>query len=379
MKTNVKKIRIALCGGGTGGHIYPQIAVMQSIERRIADFNMEFHYFGSRDAFTEDIIRRGAVFHRIATGKVRRYFSLLNIIDLPKIAWSFVEALWKVFWLMPDAVFSKGGPGSLPIVFSAWFYRIPVLIHESDAKPGLGNLLSAPFARKIAVGFDAAARYFNPNKVFVSGNPVRETVYKWRSLEQGSAKEKLGFNAEKPLLLVAGGSQGAQHLNETIVLSLREILPLAQIFHQTGQNNFAEVEKLSKAALMEIPVEVEKQSRYQFVPYMDDETDGTALRAADLIIGRAGAGSISEFAAFGKPAILVPLEGHQKENAYAFSGAGAGRIIEDDNLNPEILTASVRGILGDANALTRMGQAATAFYKPDAADILAGELIKMAQ
>ncbi len=378
MKTTVKKLRIALCGGGTGGHIYPQIAVMQALSKRITDFNLEFHYFGRRDAFTADLLKQGADFHRLATGKARRYFSLWYLVDLPKIAWSFLEAFWKLFWLMPDAVFSKGGPGSVPVVFAAWFYRIPVLIHESDAAPGLGNLLSAPFARNIAVGFEDAAKYFNRKKVFVSGNPVRASILQWRS-EQGSAKEKLGFLADKPLVLVIGGSQGAQSLNELVVLSLPQILPVAQIFHQTGTANYADVEKLSKAQLLDVPVDVEKTSRYKFIAYLDDETDGTALAAADLVVGRAGAGSVSEFAAFGKPAILVPLEGHQKENAYAFAATGAARVIEQENLEPPVLEAAIRSILQNPETLRRMSDVSAKFYKADAADVLAQVLVGFAE
>jgi UDP-N-acetylglucosamine--N-acetylmuramyl-(pentapeptide) pyrophosphoryl-undecaprenol N-acetylglucosamine transferase len=284
MLTTSTKIRIALTGGGTGGHVYPLVATMEAMQAYVQQgYNIEFHYFGARDAWSEEVLGRGAQFHRIAAGKWRRYFSLLNLFDIPKIIWAFWQALWKMFFVMPDALFSKGGPGAWPVVVAAWFYRIPVVIHESDAVPGLTSLLSAPFSRRIALGFESAGHYFNPKKIVTTGNPVRQSLLEKR-LEQTAAKTELGFLPNRPLLVVIGGSQGAQALNEFILLNLKSILPIAQVYHQTGKANFMDVEKLSQAALLEVPAGAEAGSRYKAVPYLDDRTAGLGFSAADLIL-----------------------------------------------------------------------------------------------
>ncbi len=373
MQTKTDKIRVALTGGGSGGHTYPLVAVMEAMQEYIRQGrDIEFHYFGTRDSWSEEVIAHGAVYHHVSAGKFRRYISILNIIDIPKIAWSFVQTFWKMFWLMPDVLFSKGGPGAWPVVVAAWFYRVPIIVHESDASPGLANLLSAPFAKKIAVGFEAAQRYFNPKKTVVSGNPVRPSLMSERQ-EERSAKEALGFSANLPLLVVMGGSQGAKAINEFIILHLRELLPLVQIYHQTGKANFEEVEKLSRAALIDIPVAVEKQSRYTPVAYLDDHAAGLALSAAEIVLSRAGAGSITEFTAFGKPMILIPLSGHQETNAAAAAQEGIAHIIEETNLTPSIFIATLKAML-EPETRKRMSEAALGVYKPNAAKDLA-ELI----
>jgi UDP-N-acetylglucosamine--N-acetylmuramyl-(pentapeptide) pyrophosphoryl-undecaprenol N-acetylglucosamine transferase len=374
MLTTSTKIRIALTGGGTGGHVYPLVATMEAMQAYVQQgYNIEFHYFGARDAWSEEVLGRGAQFHRIAAGKWRRYFSLLNLFDIPKIIWAFWQALWKMFFVMPDALFSKGGPGAWPVVVAAWFYRIPVVIHESDAVPGLTSLLSAPFSRRIALGFESAGHYFNPKKIVTTGNPVRQSLLEKR-LEQTAAKTELGFLPNRPLLVVIGGSQGAQALNEFILLNLKSILPIAQVYHQTGKANFMDVEKLSQAALLEVPAGAEAGSRYKAVPYLDDRTAGLGFSAADLILARAGAGSIAEFAAFGRPMVLVPLQGHQEENAAAVQASGGARIIEQTNLTERIFASTLRGIVENADVKSKMSEAVQKLYRPDAAKNLA-ELI----
>jgi UDP-N-acetylglucosamine--N-acetylmuramyl-(pentapeptide) pyrophosphoryl-undecaprenol N-acetylglucosamine transferase len=379
MRTTGNIVRVALTGGGTGGHVYPLVSVMQAMQG--SQSNVEFHYFGKQDQFSSEVLKRGAMLHSVPVGKWRRYFSLLNITDIPKVGWSFIVALWKMFWLMPDVLFSKGGPGALPVVFACWFYRIPIVVHESDVIPGLTNLLSAYLATRIAVGFESAGKYFNPNKMVLVGNPVRDSLIGAR-MEQAAAKERLGFDPARPLLAVIGGSQGAQQLNEFVVLNLATLLPVTQIYHQTGMNNFAAVDQLAKTALMSIPIETEAKSRYKYVPYVG-ETDGVdmlalVLSAADVVVGRAGAGSIFEFAAFGRPSILVPLDGHQRENAYAYSSAGAASVIEQENLTASIFFSELNRVLGNPGKAAEMSANALKFYKPDSAKMLAAEILQLA-
>jgi len=373
---------ILLAGGGSGGHIYPLVAVCESLEKLAfsAGIDLEFHYLGRVDVFSVILSESNKVrMHDLLAAKVRRYFSLANIFDVPKFFFSIFQALWKVFWIMPDVIFSKGGPGALPVVFAGWFYRIPIVIHESDAVPGATNVLSGRFAKKIAMGFERATNYFDPRKVVWTGNPIRKDLLGERYL-QGSAKEELGFKGGEFLTLVLGGSQGSRRINEFVLGNLDKIVEETQVLHQTGADNFLEVKKLSRAALMGVSLKEELEHRYHPVPYLDKELKG-ALIAADLVVARAGGGTIFEIAAFGKPAILIPLDesanDHQRINALEFAKAGGGIIIEEENLLPGIFLGQLKEILLDHSRLEKMSIASLGFFKPDAANQIAGEIFSL--
>lgn len=378
-----KRIVIALAGGGSGGHVYPLIAVAGALQEQAKAAGMELflHYYGSNDRFRADIERQGIKFHSLLTGKLRRYASILTIIDIPKIFLGFIQALFKLYASMPDVIFSKGGPGAFPMVLAGWFYKIPVVIHESDSVPGLTTLASARFAKKIALSFEQTAAYFNPQKAILTGNPIRQELLTNR-LSREDAKTKLGFDPAKPLLFVNGGSQGASKLNEFVVLNLDTILPLAQVLHQTGPDNFIDTKKLAEAEIVGLPTSVSTQSRYEPIGYLGAEQQRDALSAADIVLARAGSGSIFEASAFGKPVILVPLisaaRDHQNENALAFSKTGGGIVIEEPNLNINIFLSEFQKILSDPNTMQAMGQASAAFAKPDAANAVATTVLELA-
>ncbi|MGC8776273.1 MAG: UDP-N-acetylglucosamine--N-acetylmuramyl-(pentapeptide) pyrophosphoryl-undecaprenol N-acetylglucosamine transferase [Minisyncoccia bacterium] len=379
----MSKIRILLTGGGSGGHIYPLIAVWEALQKETEKLNLEpeFFYMGPKDEWSKVFEGRGVKIIYIISGKIRRYFSFLNFLDFFKILFSFLSALIKMLFIMPDVIFSKGGPGALPVVFAGWFYRIPVIIHESDAFPGLTNLLSARFSKRIALGFEEAKKYFPLSKTAVVGNPIRFEILS-QKIDSKIAKQNLGFNPDFPLMLVVGGSQGAQKINELILISLEKLLPITQVLHQTGEANFLEVQKLSRAAILSLPVEVEKKSRYEAVPFLNNEKIGLALSAADLIVSRAGAGSIFEIAAFEKPSIIIPIfesaNDHQRLNAYAYANTGAAVVIEEDNLLSSIFLNQVKLILTDKNIYQKMTEAAKKFSKTEAAQIIALEIIRLA-
>lgn len=379
-------IRIILTGGGSGGHIYPLIAVAESMRKIMRDADaeseLELVYIGpKKNPYANLMAERNIKTYSINTGKIRRYASgiLENILDIPMFFLGLIEAFLKMFWLMPDAVFSKGGTGAFPVVLAAWFYRIPVMIHDSDAIPGLTNILSSRFARRIAVSFKTAEKYFNPNKTIVTGNPVRAELLE-KKIPQDLAKETLGFDKYKPLILVLGGSQGAQRINDFIILSLKEILVHTQILHQTGRANYMEVKNMSQAVLLDIPINIKTSSRYKPVAFLEDDL-ALAMSAADLIVTRAGSSSIFEIAAFGKPAILIPLlesaNNHQLANAYEFAETGAAVIIEEPNLQPAIFIRELKIILADPEKTEKMSRASSAFFKPEAADIIAKEALSM--
>ncbi len=374
--------RILLTGGGSGGHVYPLLAVAEALRKLGNDqgLHLELYYVGPKDEYTKILAKVGIEARNIPAAKLRRYLSIENIFDIPKFFFGLIAAFWTVFWMMPDAIFSKGGTGAFSVVVAGWVYRIPIIIHESDAAPGLTNLLSARFASRIALSFETALPYFNPKKTALVGAPVRRELLTDRPTPE-AAKEQLGFNPQEPLMLILGGSQGSERINQFILTNLESISKETQILHQTGSANYKEAEKLSRVSLMNVPVKTASVRRYEAVPYFPDNLK-MALAAADLVVARAGSGTITEIAAFGKPAILIPLEGaandHQRINAYEFAKMGAAVVIEEENLLPAIFLRQVKSILADAALRQKMSSASTKFFKPGAAEVIAQEVLRLA-
>jgi len=371
-----ERFRVVFTGGGSGGHVYPLIAVAEALRKRVLELHAptEFIYMGPKDPFSILLEKRGVTFIRTPSAKMRRYFSFENIFDIPKFLIALVQALFELYFIMPDVIFSKGGTGALPVVIAGWFYRIPVIIHESDAQPGLTNLASGRFASKVFVSFMRAAQFFNKNKVEISGPPVREELLDARPAKE-VAKETLGFDPKQPLILVIGGSQGSVRINEFILENLEPIIKDTQVLHQTGVANFLEAQKLSRAVL----IDQSTSSRYHPVNYFDDNI-ATALAASDIAVARAGSGTIFELAAFGVPAILIPMDegsnGHQRINAYEFAEKGGGVVIEESNLLPGIFLTQLKAILGDENRRAQMAAASAQFFTPGGAEKIAEAILK---
>lgn len=376
-----KKI-ILLTGGGSGGHIFPLQAVAEKILKSAKENNwpIEVHYLGVNDAFSINLVGAGVVMHSLVSSKMRRYFSFLNFLDFPKFVFSIFQALWKLYWLMPDVIFSKGGPGALATILAGWFYRIPILVHESDSIPGLTNAISSRFAKRIAVSFQKGVSYFDPGKTFLSGNPIREDLI-GDAYPSEAAKEELGFDRSEPLVLILGGSQGSERINNFILENLAKILEISQVLHQTGSEQFLEVKNLSRAVMLDMPLENQVKHRYLPVPFLTKDLRA-ALIAADLVIARSGSGTIFELAAFGKPAILIPLSesahDHQRLNAFEFVNTGAGIVIEEENLLPGIFMKQFKDIITNQEKLERMKIASEHFFVPGAAEVLAKEVLILA-
>ena len=370
--------RILLTGGGSGGHVYPLLAVAEVLRSLDLGEPLELHYLGPKDAYGPLFEALEVDMHAIAGAKMRSYSMLENLLDVPKLCLALLQAFWKVFWLMPDAVFSKGGPGALPVVLACWFYRVPVIVHESDMVPGLTNRLSARFARRIAVSFEAAGARFPAGKVAWTGHPDRRSIRE-AGLTREGAKSRLGFMSDEPLVLVVGGSQGSQRLNEAMLGALPALVPITAVLHQTGTGNAAEVAPLVEAGMLGADGIAAARHPWKAVPYLNDI--GTALMAADLVVSRAGSGSIFEIASFGRAAILVPhphsANDHQRLNAIAFADKGGGIVMEEANLVSGILARQIADILGDAPRRQAMEAASRAFGKDGGADLIAAELLRL--
>lgn len=371
-----------MTGGGTGGHIYPLVAVAAELQVLAgeAGINLDVRYLGSYGPYKELLELNNIRAGKVAESKLRRYFSFSNFIDIPKFAFSILQALFKIFWFMPDVVFSKGGPGALAVVLVSRFYRIPVIVHESDTIPGLTNSISARYAKLVAISFESAAAYFPKKDVVLTGNPIR--TYLLNNLDKESKENNkafLEFDQQLPLILVTGGSQGAAAINEFILDSLPQLLQFTQILHQTGRNNYDSV--LTRSESMGGLTE-EMKARYRPVDYFENDIR-TAFVASDLVVSRASAGSIFEIAAFGKPSILIPLppevaaNDHQTANANDYAKNGAAIVMEQDQLTTETFTAKLKDLLANEQELSKMSAAAKNFAKPEAALNLAKIILEL--
>lgn len=368
-------LRIALTGGGTGGHLFPLIAVAKelkniSVERGIYDLDIRFYGPKTTDESLYLVLADENIkFESIMSGKLRRYFSLQNPVDFIKLIFGIFQAQWKLFKFMPDVIFSKGGYGSLPIVIVGWIFGIPIIIHESDSIPGLVNKLSSKFSKRIAIAFPSAIKYFNSSKVAISGNPTREDL-RAGSIEE--AKKIFNLKADKQLLLIIGGSQGARAINDLVMTIIGDLLLRYEVILICGEKNYKDLHNESLARLK--PGQTEY---FHLFPFLGLELKH-AFAAANLIISRAGSGSIFEIASMGKPSILIPLpnsaQDHQAENAYEYSKFGATIVIEQQNLTPHLFLDNISRILNSEELINKMSQNALKFSTPQAARKIAEEI-----
>src|SRR3989344_4430284 len=341
---------IAFTGGGTGGHFYPIIAIAEALNELAREKQLvgPVLYYLAPEPFDETALFENRItFVRIPAGKVRRYFSLQNVSDIFVTVWGAILAFNTLLRLYPDVLVSKGGYASVPALIAARVLRIPVIIHESDSKPGRGSLLAAPFAEKIAISFESAAAHFPKkvqSKIARTGIPVRKALTR---TEPEVARHELALESGVPVVLVLGGSQGSARINETILTALPDLVAFAHVIHQTGLVNGGDTEKVAKVIL----AENEHASRYHPFGYLTEAAMRQAGGAADGVISRAGAGSIAEIATWKKPSIIIPIpeavSHDQRTNAYAYARTGAAVVIEEDNLTPHLILAEATRILTD--------------------------------
>ncbi len=373
--------RILLTGGGTGGHIYPLIAVAQKLRELAASQSIEIrlHYIGATDAlYSAYLAQENISISRIAHAKLRRYFSLLNFIDGLKYIGSIFQALITVALFRPHVVFSKGGPGALSVLCACRLYRVPIIIHESDSVPGLTNRITGKWAKKIEVAWEETRPYFPEKDVSVVGVPLRNDLFK-NNKNQHDAKIDMQCDPHEPVLLILGGSQGSQRINALILKNLAFLLPLCSIIHQIGTANYTDYMRTYDSFKKTLNAQSSMFNRYHPYAYFENALS-TAYTAADCIISRSGS-VIFEIAAFGKPSILIPLpesaSDHQRLNAYAYAKTEATIVIEENNLEGKEFTNVIQKILGDATTRGKMSAAARAFAKLDAAEKIARDVISL--
>lgn len=314
-------VKVALTGGGTAGHVMPHIALLPHYRK----LGWEVFYIGSHGIEKELANNAGLMFYTIQTGKLRRYFSVENFIDIFRLIMGIFQSLALLFRKKPDLVFSKGGFVSVPVAFAAWILRIPVVSHESDLTPGLANRMIKPFCHLIFYCFPETEKYLTGVRAVAAGIPVREQLL-LGDREQGA--RMCGFNPNHPTILVMGGSSGAERINVALSSTLPQLIPTWQIIHLTGKGKSIDF----------------KHPSYASFEYVNEGLEHL-LALADLVVTRAGANSLFELKALAKPMLLIPLEiasrGDQLDNAKSFQSQGWAQVLRETDLTPTTLLAAI--------------------------------------
>lgn len=318
--------RIILTGGGTAGHVTPNLALLPFLQAE----GWEVLYIGSEKGIERTLVEAAGVpYYSISTGKLRRYLSKENMKDMGRVAKGIGEAKKLIGELKPDLVFSKGGFVAVPVVLGAKANHVPVIIHESDLTPGLANKISVPWAKVVCTTFPETLNHVGKKKGVHTGTPIRKELF------EGSEKKGLaecGFDGHKPVLLMMGGSLGAVKLNDCLRMELPNLLLEFDVIHLCGKGNFSE--------------ELGEQRGYRQFEYV---SEGLAdlLAAADVIVSRAGSNSICEFLALKKPHLLIPLtkkasRGDQILNANSFAKQGFARVLPEEEMTPAALRENIK-------------------------------------
>lgn len=374
--TSQNRVRLLIAGGGTGGHVLPAVAVIEELRSR--DIDLEVLWVGSNGGVERSIaMNQGIPFVAIQTGKLRRYVSLKTVSDAFRIPIGIVQAWREVRKFNPDVIYSTGGAVSVPTALSG-FRSAPVLTHEQTAQIGLSNRALARIASTFAVGFEDTARMARRihRNVVLTGNPVRS------SLAGGSRDrgyQTIGFSPDLPVIYVTGGARGASPLNQRIEKLLPAILDVAQVMHQVGPasaNN--DLQRLSK---LRSSLPERYSNRYVVRDFItSDLADLYAI--ADLVIGRSGAGTISELAHLAMPSILIPLPGtwgdEQRKNARVLESVGGAVYLEQTDCTPTRLDEEIRALIASPERLQAMATATRSIARPDASARLVDELLALA-
>ncbi|MBQ9031628.1 MAG: undecaprenyldiphospho-muramoylpentapeptide beta-N-acetylglucosaminyltransferase [Parasporobacterium sp.] len=350
--------RILLTGGGTAGHVTPNLALVPYL--RQAGFEIE--YMGSYEGIEKGLVEAAGIpYYGISSGKLRRYLDVKNLTDPARILKGLHEARRYMKTHRPDVVFSKGGFVSVPVIMAASERRIPIVIHESDLSPGLANKLSIPRATRVCFSFPETSRYLSQSKSVHTGLPVRQ------ELMNGSREEGLamtGFDGNRPVLTVIGGSLGSLVVNEAVRASLPDLMQDFQVIHICGKGK--------------TDPSLDHLAGYRQYEYVNEELPHL-FAASDLVISRAGANVINELAALKKPSVLIPLgtnasRGDQLLNAESFRKRGFSAVIKEEDLTADALASTVRTVYTNRASYIETMQSAA---QDDAAAKVAGIILSV--
>ena len=330
---------IVLTGGGTAGHVTPNLALIPELKK--AGYNVI--YIGTENGMERGLVEKtGVEYHYVSTGKLRRYMSKDNFTDMFKVVKGIGEAKKLIKRLKPDIVFSKGGFVAVPVVLGAKFNGVPVIAHESDMTPGLANKIAMPFAKKICTTFPETVKYIGKKGIH-TGTPIRKELFEG---DKEKGLKLCGFDNEKPVIMMMGGSLGSQKINKVLRAALTEITTGFQLVHICGKGN---VDK---------SINIKGYKQFE---YLSEELPHV-LACADMVISRAGSNSISEFLALKKPALLIPLSakasrGDQILNAQSFEKQGYCLVLNEEDMTPESLLKAIKELyLAKDSLITAMAK-----------------------
>ena len=314
--------RLVLTGGGTAGHVTPHLSLIP----RLRQAGYEIHYIGTATGIEKQMISQipDVTYHSVQSGKLRRYFSIRNFTDPFRVLWGVVQSIFLMGKLRPDVCFSKGGFVSVPVVFGAWLWRIPTVCHESDFSPGLANRICAVFASRVATTFAECAQALG-DKGVTTGTPLRPALFEGKR-EAGLALT--GFTGQKPVLLMTGGSLGAQSVNQCLREALPTLLPHMDVLHLCGKGNL-------DSSLTDMKGYFQAEFLNEQLPH--------ALAAADLVLSRAGSNTLCELLALHKLMLLIPYplgasRGDQIQNAASYQKQGLAKVLPQEQMTPERMT-----------------------------------------
>ncbi len=365
-------MRIMISGGGTGGHIYPMLAVVNELTRQEVS-RSDIIWLGCGEGLEESVVSRsGFSFRRVSSGALREFGPWRALGSLCRLGIGMVQ-VWRIMReFKPDVICVSGGYTCAPVALAAWLRRLPILVYLPDMEPGLAVRLASKLATRVAVSFEESEKHLPSAKVVVTGYPVRAEML---TADKLASKEKLGLEAGLKTLLVFGGSQGAHSINLAVSQMAAGLIRKCQILHITGARD----EGWVKAKREEIDERL--RSRYHVYSYLHEEM-AAALAAADLAISRAGAAVLGEFPCLGLPSILIPYPyagRHQARNADFMVEKGAAITIEDEDLPKGALTEVVTALLNNDEALQRLGQGASLLAQPEAARRIADNILDLGQ
>lgn len=364
-------MRVLISGGGTGGHVYPAIAIANKIKEENPD--VEILFVGTKNGIESEIVPKYG--YKLATVTVqgfKRKIDIDNVKRVFKLVKGLEESRKVVKKFKPDIVIGTGGYVSGPVLFNSSLNKFPTIIHEQNAFPGVTNKILSKMVTKVLTSFEDSHKRFSPNvqdKLFLTGNPVRKEILTTR---KNSARRKLGISEDKKMVLCAGGSGGSRKINDAMKTVIRNLMNEDIAFiHATGKYHYDE--------FMKDMEDINLKPYQKIVPYLDDMA--SALAASDIVIGSAGAISLAEITAMGKPSIIIPkaytAENHQEYNARSIQNNGAGVAILEKELTPKHLNETIFRLLGDREALISMENASRSIGKPDALDLIYKEIMEV--
>jgi UDP-N-acetylglucosamine--N-acetylmuramyl-(pentapeptide) pyrophosphoryl-undecaprenol N-acetylglucosamine transferase len=342
-----RKRTIVLTGGGSAGHVIPNIALIPQLVKA----GWSIAYIGSISGIEREIIESldnsDVQYYPISTGKLRRYIDMKNLKDPFRVLRGVAQSYRLLLKIRPAVIFSKGGFVSVPVIIGSWLNRIPVIIHESDMTPGLANRISIPFASKVCVTFPETLKHLPKQKAEYTGSPIRADIV---SGQAKKGRERCGFHTQLPILMVMGGSLGSQSINQRIRDNLDVLLPQFQIIHICGKGNIDEQY-----------IDTKGYRQFEYI----NEGLPDILAMVDIVVSRAGANSIFEFLALKKPMLLIPLSlqasrGDQILNAQSFEKMGYCRVLYEEDISQSTLYQAIIDLYNDRSSyVTSMEQSKT--------------------